>query len=535
MPSVMYTENGLNVEYISDFIEKSHADRYMAELRTLPFYRPTFRIRGKEAKPKRLMLAHGDTNTSYAFSGTSLPANPWTPLTIELRDKVEKETACTFNYVLLNLYKDGNDFISHHKDNETCLNVNFPIAVLSFGGKRTIEFKRSNVPSTFIELEHGSFYSISKPSNELFTHGIAPEPDNKDMRISLTFRHLIIHPLDLKKPKLNLDSVNLKHLSPLNRHCSPLNRPDHLSPLNNPGPVDDIPSKDWLTRMFQEMDTIDPLLKQWNITSSDRVIASWDLKQNVFLQLVLEKNFSVKLHIRNFKEFNGGELFPSKQGVVMTPITFAHFQKQIRKFNFHSVGDSFLSNNMLLTAFIDEESCLLQQIFYSMSKGFYFKPCGIKLFQEQIFQLLENIQDIKQTLIKSMFTLQLPTLIMKNSFECDNHITEAKAKDKFLNCVFEELNACTNSTFECDACEIGDPSQFNHACVMKSTLEKFQLNQDFIFLNVNIYNIAKNTIDCCLCHYKKTFFEQFPSVQSFVTLFENYLLEEKFEIFKENL
>lgn len=105
-------------------------------------------------------------------------------------------------------------------------------------------------------------------------------------------------PVVLKKPKLNLDlfsispiadeSVNLKYCSLLNRHCSPLNRPDHRFPLNKQEPAD---VHDWLTRMIQEMDTTNPLLKQWDPSSSDRTIASWDLQWNVFLQLVLEKNF----------------------------------------------------------------------------------------------------------------------------------------------------------------------------------------------------------------------------------------------------
>ena len=72
-------------------------------------------MRGKSIQPKRQVLAYGDTNVNYTFSGTSIPANPWTPLMLELRNRVEKFAACSFNYVLLNLNVDGSSYISQHK------------------------------------------------------------------------------------------------------------------------------------------------------------------------------------------------------------------------------------------------------------------------------------------------------------------------------------------------------------------------------------------------------------------------------------
>ena len=94
------------MQYISDFIEKEQANDYFMQLKSLSFYTPTFKIRGKTAKPKRQVLAYGDANLSYSFSGTSIPANPWTSLMFELCDRVEKFTSCPFNYVLRNQFTD---------------------------------------------------------------------------------------------------------------------------------------------------------------------------------------------------------------------------------------------------------------------------------------------------------------------------------------------------------------------------------------------------------------------------------------------
>lgn len=66
-----------------------------------------------------------------------------------------------------------------------------------------------------------------KPTNERITHGIAPDPTNKDMQINLTFRHLISHPCDLKKPRLQID------VPVVPQYSSPMCRPDDLSPLTD--------------------------------------------------------------------------------------------------------------------------------------------------------------------------------------------------------------------------------------------------------------------------------------------------------------
>lgn len=282
-------------------------------------------------KPKRLVLANGDINTIYAFIGKSVTSKPWTLFMIELRDKIEKQMFCTFNYALLNLYHDGSTYISQYKDDESCLNSVFPIAALSLCAQRTIEIRRPNAPSTFIDLEHGSLYSMGKPTNDLFTHGIASDPTIKDMRVSLTYRHLIVLPLDLKKPKLNLDfaslandpklKLNLFYVSPLKtepRDSSTIISSKHISPLNRPEP--NVPHKNWFTKMFPEMDAYVP--------------QDWSLRWSSYVKEILENNCSLKVHIRNFKEGASAELFPTKNGIIMTPLTFEHFHQNIVKFNF---------------------------------------------------------------------------------------------------------------------------------------------------------------------------------------------------------
>ena len=96
-----------------------------------------------------------------------------------MHDYVEKFWACTLKYTFLNIYTIGFSYLSQHKDSEFRLDEAFPIIVFSFGSERTIDFKD--------RMQHGTLCNMLKPSNNLFTHGIAPEPNVKNTSISLTF------------------------------------------------------------------------------------------------------------------------------------------------------------------------------------------------------------------------------------------------------------------------------------------------------------------------------------------------------------
>lgn len=204
MFSKISNEHGLNVEYYSEFYKTEKADEYFTQLKDLSFFSPTFKISGVCAQPKRKILAYSDAGLKCAFPGTKISPLPWTPLMLKLREDVEKQVGCTFNYVLLNYYEDGSSSLCHHKDKENCLNSTFPIAVLSFGQNRTLEFKKPNCETTSLNIEHGSLYLICNPTNKEFTHEMPPNPAVNQCRISLSFSHILpeVTHMVVKKEKL---------------------------------------------------------------------------------------------------------------------------------------------------------------------------------------------------------------------------------------------------------------------------------------------------------------------------------------------
>lgn len=68
----------------------------------------------------------------YAYSGSIHPATEYTDIIAELQKKINKDLGTDFNQCLLNNYRDGNNYISNHSDNEKELS-NGTVAGISLG------------------------------------------------------------------------------------------------------------------------------------------------------------------------------------------------------------------------------------------------------------------------------------------------------------------------------------------------------------------------------------------------------------------
>ena len=91
---------------------------------------------GKTFDLPRLQVWHGDQGMTYRYSGLELTPEPWIPVLLTLKESVEQACCSSFNTVLLNLYRDGNDSNGWHSDDETELGEQPVIASLSLGQER---------------------------------------------------------------------------------------------------------------------------------------------------------------------------------------------------------------------------------------------------------------------------------------------------------------------------------------------------------------------------------------------------------------
>ncbi|GBN36828.1 DNA oxidative demethylase ALKBH2 [Araneus ventricosus] len=102
--------------------------------------------------------AYGDKNLTYTFSGNTLPTKPLIPILTKIvneANKLLKEGS--FNYVLINRYKDRYDKIGSRNDNENDMDLDSAIVKFSFGAERTMIFKRPNFDPVKIPLKMGVF------------------------------------------------------------------------------------------------------------------------------------------------------------------------------------------------------------------------------------------------------------------------------------------------------------------------------------------------------------------------------------------
>ncbi len=146
---------------------------------------------GKLVDIPRLQAWYGDENTAYTYSNLTMQPLPWIPLLQSLKEQVSEFCQHNFNAVLANCYRDHQDSVSWHSDNELALGE-FPlIASLSLGCQRMFHFKNKlNGETVKFPLQSGSLLVMSGNTQENWLHAIPKTRIEKTKRINLTFRHI---------------------------------------------------------------------------------------------------------------------------------------------------------------------------------------------------------------------------------------------------------------------------------------------------------------------------------------------------------
>jgi alkylated DNA repair dioxygenase AlkB len=146
---------------------------------------------GRWRRQPRLTAWYGDDGTRYTYSGRTLEPLPWTALLAGLRARIEQRTGTTYNSVLLNLYRDHDDSIGWHADDEPELGTEPTIASLSLGETRVLLFRHrrdSSLGIRHIALPHGSLLVMSGATQANWLHAINKQRRRCGSRINLTFR-----------------------------------------------------------------------------------------------------------------------------------------------------------------------------------------------------------------------------------------------------------------------------------------------------------------------------------------------------------
>jgi len=131
----------------------------------------------------------------HKFTGVTIPYNPWCPEIETIKDQINQEWNLDVNYCLVNHYRDGNDGIGMHVDND--LNSKRRAAcTLSLGSTRTfiLERLRGDKQKITFPVKHGDLLLILDETQKHWKHGIERET-GKGERYSLTFRKALMEEL----------------------------------------------------------------------------------------------------------------------------------------------------------------------------------------------------------------------------------------------------------------------------------------------------------------------------------------------------
>ena len=158
------------------------------------------RVHSKWVNIPRKQVAFADEDTKpYRFAGTKVSGKEWPDFLVEIRDKLheyllanksisEEFEQMELNYVLVNKYKDGKDYIGYHHDDER--DLQFPVVVsLSFGATR--DFLLKHVETKKVEslaLKNGDLLIMYGNTNRMYKHSLPKRLRVHEERINLTFR-----------------------------------------------------------------------------------------------------------------------------------------------------------------------------------------------------------------------------------------------------------------------------------------------------------------------------------------------------------
>jgi alkylated DNA repair dioxygenase AlkB len=181
---------GATVAFDPDWMPADAAGALFDALRDgLPWERHRITVYGRTLEAPRLSCWIGDV--AYKYSGSLFEPHPWPAALLPVRRRLDAELEASFNSVLANLYRDGDDRLGFHRDSEPELGPEPLIASVSLGAPRRFRLRERGGKRSFgIDLTHGSLLVMSGATQRNYLHAVPPTARAVGPRINLTFRHV---------------------------------------------------------------------------------------------------------------------------------------------------------------------------------------------------------------------------------------------------------------------------------------------------------------------------------------------------------
>jgi alkylated DNA repair dioxygenase AlkB len=178
------------IEFTEQFLSAATARRYFETLHDeVDWRQEQIALFGKTHLTPRLSCWMGDPGTDYRYSNMTMRPTPWSEVVLEIKSAVEVATGHSYNSVLINYYRNGQDSNGWHSDDEPELGSMPVIASLSLGAARDFQLRHKTVKGLKhnILLTPGSLLLMKGATQSHWQHHI-PKRANAGKRINLTFR-----------------------------------------------------------------------------------------------------------------------------------------------------------------------------------------------------------------------------------------------------------------------------------------------------------------------------------------------------------
>ena len=177
----------------NDFLDTQFAMRAFNQIRDeSDWEQPEITIFGNTVLEPRLSTWHNELGEGYKYSGVMRRAQPFSEMLSEIRDRCAEITNTPFNSALVNFYRNGQDGVGWHSDNEACNGPEPTIASVSLGETRRFDLRHRETGETIkIQLRSGSLLVMAGKSQQCWVHQVAKTKRVQEPRINLTFRRVI--------------------------------------------------------------------------------------------------------------------------------------------------------------------------------------------------------------------------------------------------------------------------------------------------------------------------------------------------------
>ena len=185
-----FLENDTMNSDVTNWRQVSAEDFVKINFEHIKWKQDSIKLYGKDIPLPRLTTWYGDKGKSYTYSGINSNPNEWNKGLLYIKKKIESISNVKFNSVLINWYRDGEDYLNWHADDEKELGKNPVIASVNFGETRDfiIRDNTNKLNKITIPLKHGTVLIMSCELQHFWQHSVPKRKKVKGSRFNLTFR-----------------------------------------------------------------------------------------------------------------------------------------------------------------------------------------------------------------------------------------------------------------------------------------------------------------------------------------------------------